>query len=834
MIPVKYIERNASRSPDSLAVIPFDRPPVSYRNLRNILWGNIRQLTALEIQNQTRIGFISTDAYEMVQWIYSVSSLCIAVPIDANLSETQYSTLFELMKLDFIILGKDLDETIQSIVEAARIPIIRIKEEPIPAFDHPSNSDDDICLLLTTSGTTSKPKLVPITSRNLFVSNHDRSVFFELTHKDCALIPTPLSRGIAINVMLSTHIAGGSIALMSGFNHADFFKLLEKHPISWFNASPAVMASIVSYANEKRLHISSPAIRFIRSGGAPLSNNLKRKLEKLFSVQVVKSYGITEVGTICSTYNQNIEGKSGSVGISVGSEIKIHNGEVLVKGENVFPGYLDAPEIKQDTFLDGWFRTGDLGRIDEDGFVYIVGRIKEMINRGGEKISPYEVEEYLERNPSIKQAVVFPRIDNQGNEEVAAAIVLKDKRDIDALGLRNFLGAYISSYKIPSIYYVTDSIPVGENGKFQRRKLSAHFAGFTPLTDAGLKPSEETTPTERIVKSIYEKILNKKNISIYHNFFDLGGDSLSASLLHSELSDAFKIDIPVHALFDCPEISKISEFIDSLERKRGNLKFVVPLRKSGFKEPLFFVHSLDGDALGYYHVGSLLDPNRPVYGIQFKYDDKWTAPLDFSQIARRYIEEIKLVQPSGPYYIAGICLGGRIAYEIVQQLSDNHEDVEFLAMFDVILLSKNDAAGIPKNTIMKKSIRTLRQLMEIKPTDYGKLLSRKANSLYLYLSTKYIVKINSKFKRDFLLKNRRALLTQAGSISRHKTYNGPVIYYQAADPTPKSELSANAWKKLIPNIKVIQVDMEHNDFNDPLMAPKMAALLDKELRNGNE
>ena len=537
---------------------------------------------------------------------------------------------------------------------------------------------------------------------------------------------------------------------------------------------------------------------------------------------------MTETLTLSSTYNVDMTNKENSVGISIGNEFKIHENEILVKGPSVFSGYLNAPEINKEIFIGDWFRTGDLGKIDADGFIYIIGRIKEMINRGGEKISPYEVEEYLEKHPHVKQAVVFPKIDNHRNEEIASAIVLEDNAEIDMPALRNFLCNYISSYKIPTVCYVTDQIPVGESGKFQRNKLSDHFSQFPPLSYAKKESKIKLTATEKIVKIHFEKILNKENIDIHQNFFDIGGDSLSASLLHSELMDAFETDIPVHALFDHPEIAKLSKFIDSMARKKENLKFVVPLRKSGFKEPLFFVHSLDGDALGYYNIAVLLDPDRPVYGIQFKYDKCWTSPLNFTQIANKYIEEIKLVQSSGPYHITGICLGSRIAYEIAQQLLKANEIVDFLAMFDAILLSKNDAAYIPRNTLIKKSIRTLKQFKEIKPKDYCRLFSQKANSLFTYLSTKYIVKINS--NKNFFLKNRRALLAQAADISFHEPYDGQVIYYQAKDHTRKSELSVNTWRKLISNITVVQVDLEHNDFNDPFMATQVAALLNNELR----
>ena len=828
MIIIDILEKSASEFPDKIAVTPFNKAPISYLNLRDSVYGYIMQLMEFKIGSKTRIGFMSNDSCQLVKLVYSISSLCIAVPLDNNLKKNQYDSMFELLKLDYMILGNNPNESVMQSIKEARIPVICLEETTADSLRHPLKKDNEIALLLTTSGTTSTPKIVPWTHRNIISGIKAIRSFFELTNKDCALILMPVSKGVAINAMLSSHISGGSIVLMTGFNHLDFINALDKYPISFFSASPAVLKSIVSYAHDKNLDFRQSSLRYIRSSGAPISTTLRTSLESLFATKVVKSYGMTETLTLSSTYNLDMKNKENSVGVSIGNEFKIHNGEILVKGHSVFNGYLDAPEVNKDIFIGDWFRTGDLGRIDDDGFIYIIGRIKEMINRGGEKVSPYEVEEYLEKHPHIKQAVVFPKIDNQNNEEVASAIVLEDNVQIDVPSLRNFLSDYISSYKIPTVYYVADRIPVGKSGKFQRNIMSEHFSGVRPLGEAAVEKAEIITATESVVKKYYEKILNKKNLGIHQNFFDAGGDSLLASVLHSELMDAFETDIPVHALFDYPEIGKLSRFIDAMEREKRNLKFVVPLKKCGFKKPLFFIHSLDGDALGYYPVATRLDPDRPAYGIQFKYDDCWTSPLDFSQIAKKYIEEIKLVQSSGPYLFAGICLGGQIAYEIARQLTSENEDVSFLAMFDVILISESDATCIPKNTIMKKSIRTMRQLKEINPMDYWKLLSRKANSLYLYLSNKYIVKINK--KKGFLFKNKRALLTQASSISHHKPYAGPVVYYQAKDSTPKSELSANAWKKLIPNIKVIEVDMEHNDFNNPLMATQVASLLYKELR----
>jgi len=832
MILFKAIENYAVETPDSVALIPNGQEPVSYMALRNLIWGNMDQLMNICVDSKTRIGCITSDPFEMALWLYSISSLCIAVPMDHNMSESQYNARFELFNLDYILIGKNINPSTMSAIAMARIPILNVKNDPIDSISYPKRSDSETALLLTTSGTTSNPKVVPLTHRNISASAEERNTRYELNENDCFLLPTHLTRPASIHLMFSAHLAGGSAVLMKGFNHIDFFRLYEKYPISWFTAFPAVLESIVEYAKEKQISFPQSTIRFLSSVGAPLPENLKEYLENLFSVKMIKSYGMTETATITSTFGTDTTGKAGSVGVCLGNMIKIHEGEILVKGESVFSGYLDNPEANRDAFIDGWFRTGDLGRIDDDGFVYIIGRIKEMINRGGEKVSPYEVEAYLEKHPLAKQAVVFPKTDENNKEEVAAAIVLERNDPIDASEFRSFLGDYIPAYKIPTTFYITESIPISKNGKFQRKKMSDHFAGFQPLADTVTESVEKLTSTEETVKRHYEKILKKDNIDIHRNFFDMGGDSLSASLLHSELVDAFETDIPVHAFFECPEIGKLAEFIDALDRKKRNMKFVIPLKKSGFKEPLFFVHSLDGDALGYYNIAALLDPDRPVYGIQFKYDNCWKSPLTISQIAEKYIEEIKLVQSSGQYHIAGICMGGQIAYEITQQLSAACDNVSFLAMFDVLVFSSESPSGIPKSNLMKKTVRAIKQFSEIQLSDYGNLFARKAKSLCRTLSTRCVLNVNS--NKSFRLKNKRAILTQAIMNSTHKTYDGPVAYFQAKDSSQASKISAGEWSKLIKNIKIIHLDMEHNDFNNPSMSTQMATLLNAELDNAGE
>jgi acyl-CoA synthetase (AMP-forming)/AMP-acid ligase II len=347
---------------------------------------------------------------------------------------------------------------------------------------------EDIALFLHTSGTTSRPKGVPLTHGNLVASLKNISATYELSPSDVAMVVMPLFHvhGL-IGVALSTLYSGGSIVIPPRFSASTFWPVQAETGATWYSAVPTIHQVLLLRADDDKAPAKS--FRFIRSCSAALAPTVFHNLEKRFGAPVLEAYGMTEAShQMSSSPLPPGARKPGTVGKPTGVEVAIMDmeasgkllstggiGEVVIKGANVMHGYNNNPDANADAFVNGWFRTGDQGMIDEDGYLTLTGRIKELINRAGEKISPLEVDAVLLQHPAVGEAVCFAVPDEKYGEVVHAAVVLKG--DADAEGIREFCSQHLASFKVPDVVYIADTLPRTATGKIQRRHVSAAFAG---------------------------------------------------------------------------------------------------------------------------------------------------------------------------------------------------------------------------------------------------------------------------------------------------------------------------------------------------------------------
>jgi acyl-CoA synthetase (AMP-forming)/AMP-acid ligase II len=343
-------------------------------------------------------------------------------------------------------------------------------------------SPDDIALFAYTSGTTGRPKCVPLSHGNVLWSSRNIAAHYDLTPADCSLVVLPLFHGHGlIGATLSTLASGGSVIVPPRFSASEFWKLFREHRATWYSAVPTIHQVLLARADSDGAALSGP--RFIRSCSSPLAPAILTKLENRFGAPVLEAYGMTEAAhQIASNPLLPLPHKPGTVGpgagISIIDETGRHlaanaPGEVVVRGPNVMRGYRNNPEANAAAFIDGWFRTGDIGAIDDDGYLALTGRIKDLINRGGEKISPAEVEAVLLAHPAVAEAVVFGVPDPKYGEEVSAAVVLSG--DTTAQELQAYCRSRLADFKVPKLIHFVSAIPRNAMGKVQRRDLTALF-----------------------------------------------------------------------------------------------------------------------------------------------------------------------------------------------------------------------------------------------------------------------------------------------------------------------------------------------------------------------
>ncbi|MGO9062196.1 MAG: acyl--CoA ligase [Candidatus Binataceae bacterium] len=343
---------------------------------------------------------------------------------------------------------------------------------------------DDVALFLHTSGTTSRPKGVPLTHANVLGSSLNIAAHYALTPGDRSLVVMPLFHvhGL-IGAAFSTLVSGGAVIVPPRFSASAFWGLFHEHLATWYSAVPTINQVLLARADSDGAPSGGP--RFIRSCSSALAPAILAKLEHRFGAPVLEAYGMTEAAhQVASNPLPPLPHKPGTVGRGTAVEIAIIDdtgrhlaantaGEVAIRGANVMHGYRNNPEANAAAFIDGWFRTGDNGVLDDDGYLALIGRIKELINRGGEKISPAEVDAALLGNPAVAEAAAFGVPDTKYGEEVWAAVVLKSDATADQLAAH--CRSVLADFKVPKAIHIVSALPKTATGKIQRRALASLF-----------------------------------------------------------------------------------------------------------------------------------------------------------------------------------------------------------------------------------------------------------------------------------------------------------------------------------------------------------------------
>ncbi|HLJ87518.1 MAG TPA: acyl--CoA ligase [Candidatus Angelobacter sp.] len=372
----------------------------------------------------------------------------------------------------------DMDE--QGVVRILNVPKQGSVSDPSP---------DDVALILHTSGSTGRPKRVPLRHKNMTISCRNVANTYALTPEDVSLCVMPLFHihGLIAST-LSTFLTGGTVVVPSKFSPLSFWRTVRDHRVTWYSAVPTIHQLILARMGEGRSKKTEGAesLRFVRSCSAALPPQVMEKLENLFEVPVLEAYGMTEAShQMCSNPLPPKERKPGSVGLGTGVQVSImdeegkhlksgETGEIVIKGPNVTSGYENNPEANAVSFVDGWFRTGDQGVIDEHGYLTLTSRIKELINRGGEKIAPREIDDILLMHPAVAEAVAFGMPHPTWGEEVAVAVVLRDPQPEAAL--LDFCRERMADFKCPKKIHIVETIPRTATGKIQRRAVAAAFS----------------------------------------------------------------------------------------------------------------------------------------------------------------------------------------------------------------------------------------------------------------------------------------------------------------------------------------------------------------------
>jgi acyl-CoA synthetase (AMP-forming)/AMP-acid ligase II len=579
-----FLAANAIRYGSGCALSGGDVESTSHRGLWEQVLLCVDQLNVLGLGRGDRVAIVLPQGPELAAAFLAVACATSSAPLNPAYLEKEF--MFYLGDLQArALLVMEGDETpARAAALALGIPVLELVLRPGGSFDFCGDvggvaalpgpaTDEDIALILHTSGTTSRPKMVPLTHKNLCSSARNIRRTLQLSNADLCLNVMPLFHihGLVACVLASLE-AGGCTHCTRAFDASRFPDWLEKWRPTWYSAVPTMHQAILAHMKGQGLSSFNSHLRLIRSSSASLPPSVMADLEQIFQVPVLESYGMTEAShQMASNPLPPLARKAGCVGRPAGPEIILldeagnvlnpgSTGEIAIRGDNVTSGYHGNPEANKQAFHEGWLRTGDQGYFDSEGYLYITGRLKELINRGGEKVAPREVDEALLAHPMVRQAVAFAVPHPSLGEDVAAAVVLQPGAECTEVELRSFVLERLPAFKAPSRVVVVTDVPRGPTGKIQRIGLAAQLGAA--LATAYEEPE---SLMERQVAEMFVEILNCQPAGRHGNFFMLGGDSLRATQVLTRFSQSLQLELPTPLLFRLPTPALLAAELERLE-----------------------------------------------------------------------------------------------------------------------------------------------------------------------------------------------------------------------------------------------------------------------------
>ena len=706
----------AATAGDVQAIVALGRPSLRFADVPPRLVAIRAALHGLGITRGDRVVVVLPRGPEMALCYLGVAACATFVPLNPQYTEDEFHSYLSRLRPTAVIVCEGHDRTVRSVASMLGIEIIELTSiasgpagafaldgRARPAARPPQWADeDDIAVVLLTSGTTSTQKLVPLRHRHLIAYARGMKTAFGLGSADRCLHVVPMFHGHGLkSSLLSPLAAGGGVICPAVVDVPSIFNAMEMLQPTWYSANPTVHQAILNAVDQHREILRRTKLRFIVAGAGRLDPKIVQGLEGAFGAPVVEGYSMSETGNLTSNPLPPRIRKRGTVGVPMFNEVRIidesgrmvghgQQGEVVARGPSVFDGYLDDPHANAEAFVDGWFRTGDLGWFDDDGYLTLTGRIKDVINRGGEKIGALEVERVLADHPAVARVCVFGIPHPTLGEEVVASVIPAASTQASEDAIIAFARQRLAPFKVPRRIFFTTAFPTGASGKIDKRQLARLGADLLAAGSdvparrdvAGAGPSL----LEAEVAALWYSVLDERAAGIHRDFFLSGGDSLKAVELFAAIHTRFGVEVDVRHIFDAG--ATVAGLADLIARARAGQpgptlpEGLIPLKSNGARPPLFAVPP-SGEPACFMDLARLLDPEQPLYGLRSRGLDGQCRPLDrVEEIAADYVGTIRALRHRGAYFLMGVCLGGLLAHEMARQLEISGERIALLVLLD--------------------------------------------------------------------------------------------------------------------------------------------------------
>lgn len=739
-----------------------------------------------------------------------VMSAAICAPMNPAYTEEELAGLAEDLRPKAIVVGPSDEGPAVRLAASKEFVLIRFSLEAAVDADDPDleegPDEDAIALILHTAGTTARPKQVPLSYGNLVAAARNVVASLNLTPEDRCLNVMPLfhSHGL-LGAALSTLASGGSIVCTPGMDPRYFFQWAERFECTWYTAASTV----------HRLVLDAPGswggFRFMRSASGPLPPQLARELEARCGAPMIEVFGMTEAYQIAANPLPPGKRRFGSVGRATGTEISIlgpdgvvlteGQGEILVRGAAVFKGYLAPANANDQAFVDGWFRTGDLGILGSDRYLTITGRLKEQINRAGEKISPREVEEVVLDYPGVVEAVAFGVPDPMLGKDIVLAVVLAPGVSLDLPSLRTQLGSRLASYKVPRRLLVVESIPKSDTGKPQRNLLSDEFVagrfGAVPTVETDA-PSQPRTVEEQLAR-IWVAVLHlAKPPRSEDRFFDLGGDSLAVMELVAAVEEDFGVDLPLLQVHQVPSLGELARHIEGRSVTESSDSLLVRYREGATDSNVMLIPGQFGLAVGLDLIADAIGEGPTIYLYDYpghRFGERPASSIE--EIAAALVGAIDDLGVRGRLVLYGNSMGGWVALEAARVLAARGRGPELVGIGDMFSPTFNvDRAGV-RPRLHRRAVNVLgRVARRLRP---------------LWRVTRRGGDVAS------LAERRRAAVSTASEIARRAyrphPYNGGLLVVSTAPRAAKFGESLGYERHVTGRIRTIRVAGGHSEMH---------------------
>jgi acyl-CoA synthetase (AMP-forming)/AMP-acid ligase II/thioesterase domain-containing protein len=696
---------DAKHAPDRPAIVSSGSDPLSYGKLVSCIESTWATLRDAGLTYGSKVGIALPSGLESVISTVAIASHATFIPFNPRLTQSELEQELSRLNLDALIVPEWLKSPVHAAAQNGSYALF----EASTASPSPTNfrlrcaraaksprsetveiSSESPVMLLRTSATTGPSKLVPVTHGNMLDLASKMAGWFGLTAEDRAacVLPTYYAAGSKLNVLVPL-LLGERIVIPAGVRSERLTDWIYDLKPTWFSAGPTFLRAVLDELHGSQEQAPKGILRFITSGSAHLPDRVRAELEAILDCPILEVYGISEAGVMAANPAPPARRKPGTAGLIATGELVIRGpnsvdlpggeiGEIFVGGPGLMPGYGDG-KTRGIGLQDGWLATGDVGSVDGDGFLTIVGRTKEMINRGGEKISPYEVESALLAHPGVSEAAAFPVPHPRLGENVAAAVVLRPNAVATSPELRDFLRDRLAAFKIPQRVNIATSLPKNHTGKVLRSRLTEIFGN----QERQIEPP--VAPLEFQIAEIWRRLLNVSTIGISDDFFEAGGDSLLATEMLLEVEAAIGHRVSQRDLAQASTIRGLA--LVASEQKSADDEPVTNA-KDGTGSPFFFCHG-DYSTRGFYalKLAALIETDRPIYLIHPARDVDETSDISIEGLARTYVPHLLAIQPSGRFQLGGFCNGGLIAWEIARLLMQCGREVDLVLLVDTLSLN---------------------------------------------------------------------------------------------------------------------------------------------------